>query len=115
MSTKTKTKTKTERLSDGRKVIPMESTELWNEPVNGAANQAETLWADGWRPIEARKLRVGDRVMARQTMFGFGTGSAFVATVLGIESPDDWTVIVDLTTGQADSDSESEVWMKVAR
>lgn len=74
---------------------------------------AERLWSDGFRPREMRELVKGNTVVFMHTMFGANMGTPGYATVLEVmDPPNEWTVKIKHTSGEAEEDECLEVWAK---
>jgi hypothetical protein len=88
-------------------------SEAWDDDPAGCADLAER----GFRPCEARAVKVGDVVAYTVTdpLSGNRVGAVHEATVQVITpGMDEWTVVIDHSGGTTDVDVDDEVWVKVA-
>lgn len=87
--------------------VPLESTQLWAEDHEAAAE----LWRDGWRPQPADTLAAGQRVLHVMTMFTVPFGGRQTARLLeGPERRDECTLWIATTAGVIEADDGAEVW-----
>jgi len=79
-----------------------------------APDEARALWAKGYRPTEARKVRPAMTVAYRVTdVFRFGAvGSVLFGRVERVQDDGRGTILVWHTGGCTDADELSEVWAR---